>query len=450
MDLLSKIASGSNEMRAMLGVCKSWNAGFKSSVTSFRATMPQFRALGLHDIQGFEGLKNVTLCGSLVVIGLWSLQGSSVESLDLSGCSGVSFEFLSTLNGAPLTCLSLNNCSMGERCRMDCVRHERIDDHCALALSRMRLPLTALYLNGADIGDEGLEALLEFRALRIFSFMEFSASKVSEVGFSALAQLSLSVLQMSRRRFRDDLNGGVEQDFSFDCLSVFGGCGMQLTYLWLDLKEAVFSVEGLSGLEGMPLTSLDLTNCKSLTNSCILSLRGLPLQHLRLEFLGPLSFLTPEGWEGLRGLPLSSFYLSIPPRLQFHETPTASDPILNCLRESPLTDLSFSYPTSTFSTVSSRITDEGMASLRGLPLTSLKLDSCSWVTDQGFAVLAGMPLKKLEMTDCAFLTAAGLQVLGGLQLDVLDIRGVPLITDLDLSYLMAALSSFSGWVGLRH
>lgn len=426
-------------MRAMLEVCKSWNAAFKYNITKLSVAMPHYRVDGLPDMAPFQGLRSLTLTGSLLGIGLWSLQESEVVSLDLSGCSGVGSDFLYTLEGAPLTSLCLAYCVTGEICRRYYVMHGRLDNNCIKALSDIQLPLTALNIDGADVNNSGLEWLLGLKeTLKIFTFMEFSAYDFSWRAFGALAQLTnLEALHLGKRRYlrypdygivsRNDEEG---HDFKFDLLSMFQYSEMKISHLHLDLQQAVLGPVGFSGLESienMPLVSLEIIRCPSVTDEWLLCLGRLPLQHLKLHF-SRVPDVTSLGWDGLRGLPLATFKLAIPHQYPL-EVSVVSDTILRCLEGLPLTDLSLSNPTS-------RVTDEGMSALKGMPLTNLYLDNWSQVSDQGFAELSGMPLKKLEMIDCYLLTDAGLQILGSLsQLEVLDICGLPLITEHGVAFL---------------
>lgn len=320
---------------------------------------------------------------------------------------------------------------------------EKINDKCLVALPDIHLPLIELSINGSDVSAWGIGALRGLPQLRTFSFLEFNSARFrrpSERGLLALGQLSLTSFAMGRRKVdRDESDQGsvggfsddsdiwqhpVDPDFNFDCMHVLKGSGLPLTHLHLDSQKSVLTAEGFSGLEGMPLTSLELTNCPSITDETFLALGGLPLQSLKLEFSGSLG-LTPVGWEGLRGFPLTCFHLLISP---FAAEIFESDQILQCLHGAPLTDLQLTNPST------GKVTDEGMAFLRGKPLTSLKLDDWSQVSDEGFSELSGMPLKELEMVECDLLDA-GLQILGGLNLEVLDVCGVSFITDVGLSFL---------------
>ena len=78
------------------------------------------------------------------------------------------------------------------------------------------------------------------------------------------------------------------------------------------------------------------------------------------------------------------------------------------------------------------ITNAGLRSLAGLPLTELSIED-SWIGDEGVRHLAGMPLRALTLRK-TFVTDNGVQHLAGLPLHELDLEGT-WITDARLEVL---------------
>lgn len=109
----------------------------------------------------------------------------------------------------------------------------------------------------------------------------------------------------------------------------------------------------LAHLQGLPLTSLDLSQCRDLTNPGLEALHGMPLTNLSLRFCIGLSTV---GLEALKGMSLASLNLDSCDKLK----PGA----LDRLRALPLTSLSFRE-------CPLLVSDKGLVFLQGLPLTKL-------------------------------------------------------------------------------
>lgn len=71
-----------------------------------------------------------------------------------------------------------------------------------------------------------------------------------------------------------------------------------------------------------------------------------------------------------------------------------------------------------------RVTDTGLAALRGLPLTQLNLHDRIRITDSGLEALRGMPLTDLDLSGCVELTDDGMDVLLDMPLRRLNLSGL--------------------------
>lgn len=188
----------------------------------------------------------------------------------------------------------------------------------------------------------------------------------------------------------------------------------------------------LQHLQGIPLTSLDLSFCVALTGEGLKHLQGMPLKHLslcnceKIVFGGQLKHLC--------GLPLTSLSLegcydrcSDERRLELSQE-------LRVLRGMPLTDLSFRW--------GGWLTNAGLDHLRGLPLTSLDLtstdvfegDNAQNVID-GMHILQRLPLLQLSLSSCGLKGVVGLEMLRGLKLVSLDLSYSHSLSDEGLSNL---------------
>lgn len=122
----------------------------------------------------------------------------------------------------------------------------------------------------------------------------------------------------------------------------------------------------------MPLQSLKLNSCVRLTPPAFDYLKGMPLTELDLGFCEGL--LCDEGLKGLRGLPLTSLNL-----------------------ETSLNWVGSSWH-------SPGVCDAGLSALSGMPLAKLCLRGCKQVSDAGIKHLAGLPLTDLNLEHCIRLS----------------------------------------------
>lgn len=109
----------------------------------------------------------------------------------------------------------------------------------------------------------------------------------------------------------------------------------------------------LANLQGLPLTSLDLSHCQRLTS--LEALQGMPLTHLSLRSCKTLAHASLEA---LQAMPLASLSLDFCGQL--------GPPALDWLRGLPLTSLSILR-------CQQLTCDAALEHLRGLPLTKLAL-----------------------------------------------------------------------------
>jgi hypothetical protein len=116
------------------------------------------------------------------------------------------------------------------------------------------------------------------------------------------------------------------------------------------------------------LTSLDLSDCKRITDVGLAHLRSLPLQNLNLSDCNRISNI---GLYYLKTLPLQ------------------------------ILDLSYCK----------FITNDGLSYLSSLPLQQLSLAYCNNITDAGLAHLSSLPLQHLNLYDCHNITDTALEVI---------------------------------------
>lgn len=112
---------------------------------------------------------------------------------------------------------------------------------------------------------------------------------------------------------------------------------------------------GLGHLSGLPLTHLDLSRCKRLSDLSLTALQGLPLAKLHLDWC---SWLSDAGLAAISGLPIATL---------------------------TVTGARF-------------VTPAGLANLRDIPLTDLSLRQCVQLErDGGLEALRGMALTRLQL-----------------------------------------------------
>lgn len=352
----------------MRGVCKTWNAACEGSITRIRVELPSYQAEALPHMLRFDRLRSLSLMGNLAGLGLFRLKNSGVQILDVSKCSGVSVEFLSSFEGASLTELNL-----GE----------------------------------TDVSDAGLVTLQGLPDLKTLYLNGFDWHRVTPVGIQAVRDLPITTFEVSGRRMKeeeypegsDDGYGNAsrdEVDFDFSCLNVLKG--MPLTHLFVDHSD-LRSEKDLSYLEGMPLTNLSLKGSGWITDDAISFLEGMPLKSLCLNFYeagyGEDSFgVTTLGCEVLGGV-------SSLESLSLFRSCCVTNEGLEVLRCLPLTCLEFDSR-------NNNITDTGIQCLREVPLTHLHIRSCYKISDAGILHLRGLPLTYLHLIGCGMITDEGI------------------------------------------
>jgi len=152
---------------------------------------------------------------------------------------------------------------------------------------------------------------------------------------------------------------------------------------------------GLLHLKGLRLERLDLSWCDQISDAGLLHLQGLPLEHLNLSSCHKI---TDAGLVHLQEFPLN--YLDLSDCYQ------RTDAGLVHLQKLPLKYLHLGH--------CHKITDAGLLNLQGLPLECLHLNSCAKITDAGLLHLQGLPLKELRL-GCAQITQAAIYQLNKLQ-----------------------------------
>lgn len=152
----------------------------------------------------------------------------------------------------------------------------------------------------------------------------------------------------------------------------------------LDLRYSRITDAGLAQLQQLSLQSLNLFDCRRITDDGLVSLQQLhSLQTLTVRFVGDAGLAHFQAFPTLQHLEL------------------------------------FDCP----------LTDAGMVHLAEIPLVHLTLVVCYKLTDAGLYHLRGMQhLRVLTLRYCTRLTDAGLNYLEHLRLDLLDLHHCPKIT----------------------
>lgn len=197
--------------------------------------------------------------------------------------------------------------------------------------------------------------------------------------------------------------------------------GMPLTALNLGYCAHLFS---LDALRSTPLATLNLTQCSDLTN--LDALRGLPLTSLNLSRCDHLVDCIPAlGAAPIRILDLSytvvtDVSLAALRKLRFLtelnlfecNTMDVSADGFEALRGLPLSRLNLGVTIGHSREL--RLRDEAMDGLQGLPLSELDLQNQCLIVDLGILPLIGMPLRKVNFRGCSKVSDEGLAVLGGM------------------------------------
>lgn len=190
---------------------------------------------------------------------------------------------------------------------------------------------------------------------------------------------------------------------------------------------ARLTASGMKYLLGLPVTSLDLSYCPSMTTEGLLYLRKSPLTHLSLRMN---EWMTDLGMESLEGLKLTSLDMTA----GYMVTPEG----LKHLRSMPLTSLQLIG-------CAGIVSNAGFEMLRGLPLTSLALgpryvsSGDKGVTDCGFDALVGMPLMELRLKWCEGIIGSeeALEKLQGMPSTILDLIGCIKLSDVGVRALLS-------------
>ncbi len=191
--------------------------------------------------------------------------------------------------------------------------------------------------------------------------------------------------------------------------------GLPLTTLILTNNVRVGD---LSPLRGMRLTNLDLNGCQKVRD--LGPLRGMPLTNLNLR-----GTKVPN-LESLAGMPLTSLSLSYCPQVRdlapLKGMKLTLLDLYQCQVEDlePLKGMPLNY---LFLAECTRVRD--LSPLRGMPVTTLVLDKCPEVRD--LSPLRGMPLVSVSAFLCPQVTDLG--PLEGMRLKRLDLHGSG-VTDL--------------------
>lgn len=345
-EIISKIASGQDVLKAMRLACSSWKTGFDESVVGLKYKTKKQDWVYTNPIRPFQPIDAVfilppiaeryPLATNFALFAHWQvdltgLQGSNLKVVDLNGCSNLTPAMLSGLAGVPaLGSLDLSNSSVTDAglntllglplTTLNLISCRSISAEGLAAFHGM--PLAKLNLNFCDLGESGFSALAdlpltklglclckkgvtdvvllalrELTRLRDLDLDGSLAVSVTPEGLGCLGKLPLTHL---------NLGCSNRVDFSFGDRHLEALRGLPLTKLELDFRGGITD-GGLLALEGMLLTQLDLTYCTSVTGEVFRSLREMPLARL---FLSYCEGMTQAGFQALETLPLSELRLA--------------------------------------------------------------------------------------------------------------------------------------------
>lgn len=344
LELLSKVAGGQDDLKAMTLVSKTWRTGYEDSVTRICLDMPRVEGLPL--LPRFGRVHTLTLTGNLTNTGLWALRNSGVKALDLSGCSGVNEGLLDTLAGSLLESLALH---------------------------------------GGEETGIGLGALRDLPTLNSITLTRvFYEGDSEDYIFPKLNNLpSLAKLHFSVE------SAGCDYGYIFEQI-VDAVQGLPMRDLKLTGTSACDVLLEFDYFKGMSLTNLEVRYCHFIWDEDLIYLRGMPLTSLALWGVDwedddddDKCWLSESGLNVLIGMPLTSLTLS-----RFSARPGC----LEALRGLPLTSLSMAFEED------KQVSDAMAEIFFTLPLTKLELDNCM-LTDNARARLHALPLESLRITD---------------------------------------------------
>lgn len=335
------------------------------------------------------------------------LRGLSLDGLEINneGSRGWTFERLRELRGLPLVKLEVDfkltsppglavlegmPLASLKLCQADkFISDDGVCNGPEATKSELEV-LKGLPLDSLDLGCNSLQNdfLISLRRLSL-KHLGLGHSTFYEQGWwdaslEALQGASLTSLNLGERNeftcagleylpslFLKHLGLGFSNSLPEETIAIVRGISSLASLDWgsqLDLDRH------LACLQGMQLTSLDLSNGWDFTDAGLDALAGMPLVNLAL-----FPYFSDAGLVFLQGMPLASLDLG------------ATD-----------------------------ITDAGLALLRGFPLSNLNLD-CTSTTNAGLLHLRGMNLKILSLEDTQ-ISGAGLRVLEGMPLERLCLR----------------------------
>lgn len=340
-ELLSKVASGRDALKAMRLVCSTWQTGFSESVTKLCIRYDADFSL-LEVRKAFPRLKQLCLNGydlpSDVPRDL-SVDGPSIiQSLSFLDCSGVTAALLSGLQDLPV--------------------------------------LRSLQILATDIDGSGIETLRNLSSLVDLTLQ--TALGVRLGGIPLLHGLPLTRLDLrASEPLVPEAVAALRGLSSLRDLRLVGssipeGCITELYGLplaKLDLSGMLLTVEGLTALGGLPQLQ-DLVLC------------GCLARRFSDDSMQP-------GFAALRGLPLTRLDVGLLHHGDGGDHVCVYDECLTELSDLPLTDLRLD---------GCAITDVGLSALRNMPLRKLSLSNCPAITGMGIAAtFPGMPLKFLYL-----------------------------------------------------
>lgn len=373
-DIFAVIARGSNELKAMRAVSKTWQAGFDPTVSkisihpegpalplgaSLSMRFPGLTALHLGCAMSHPDLRGLWALPNLMSLSLGDREADDWdESYGTRRVQWVTDTSLWSLYGKHLKQLSLGYC-------------------CHLTQNGMRplggMPLTSLNLEGCGLGDSWLP-LLEKLPLRSLNLR--GNPGLTDAGLLSLCKFPLTSLNLGRCRLLTD--GGLEVLRGLPLVRLgLQGC--------VELTDAAVQTM----LHWTGLTDLDLRGCYRISQAGFESMTSLPITRL-----------------GLGGVSVSGGVLD-------QAMPITRD--LGFLRGMRVTDLDLSG--------SFKLLDQDLAELKGVPLSSLNLSWCMSIGDVGLAFLKGSPITCLDLRECRKVTTSGLVGL---------IRELPLLVPLNL------------------
>lgn len=370
IELLSKIASGRDELKAMRLVCSSWQLGFEDSVTkmafahpysNWRNPSPPFPAARVFPCVISVRVRNFCLLEDAVS----GLQESScLQSLELESCRfGKSFCICDEVEALS----SLRKLTVLKSC---------LGDNELWEIAQIS-QLASLTLDNNGISEGGLAYLSHLSGLTELALLDFCHT--SEIFLSALSSLPLVKLEIPAVLLSDYGFSHIAKLVQLRELNLYKCCC------------EIFCNDGFAELSA--LTSLQRLNVGGFDDGDVqiddvdlASIQGLPLMDLGLYCADRI---TDDGLKSLRNMPLTRLELSFCGNLTGGSFPIA-------FHRMPLTVLDL---TGTYG-----LTANGLAFLANLPLTDLNLCRCPAVDDESLEFLKDLLLRRLVCAGCGLIT----------------------------------------------